>query len=76
MTLIKAIVTLALVSVTVGFERDENYFHNENETIVELFFKTMDISDYKVPQVDSLGGFSSFSFGVNLFLISVIYRLH
>lgn len=55
--LVKSLAILAtLANIGAGFERDENYYNNENETIVEIFARTMDLSDYKVPAVDHLGG--------------------
>lgn len=54
--LTKALAILAaLANIGSGFERDENYYNNENETIVDIFARTMDLSDYKVPAVDHLG---------------------
>lgn len=55
--LIKSAVFLAILSACLGFERDENYYINENDTIVNLFLKTMDLSDYKIPPADNLGSF-------------------
>jgi hypothetical protein len=54
--LIKTLATLAIAAgICCGFERDENYYRNENETIVDVFLRTMKITDYKVPAVDNLG---------------------
>ena len=55
MVIIKALTFLAFVNICVGFERDENYLYSGNETIVETFLKTMELSDYKMPSVDHLG---------------------
>lgn len=57
--LMKALVTVAIVNICAGFERDENYYTSENETIVDFFVRTMDLSDYKVPAVDHLGFISN-----------------
>lgn len=51
----KALVIIAFVNICTGFERDENYHTSENETIVDFYVRTMDLSDYKVPAVDHLG---------------------
>jgi len=53
--IINAGAILAFVNVCLGFARDQKYHNNENDTLLDLFVKTMDISDYKVPAVDSLG---------------------
>ena len=53
--LFKVVTSLAIVSICCGFERDEKFINNENETIVRIFTRTMRISDYKVPDVDNLG---------------------
>lgn len=53
--LIEIIAIVAIVARCSGYERDENYYINENDTIVNIFVKTMDLSDYKVPAVDSIG---------------------
>lgn len=55
--LIKCFAIVALVKICAGFGRDENYYHNENDTLVELFWKTMDLTDYNAPSVDKLGCF-------------------
>lgn len=53
--LVRVVVIIALVSSCLGFERDENYYSDGNETIVNLLLKTMELSDYKMPPVDNLG---------------------
>lgn len=55
--LLKLSVFLAIFSACKGFEGDENYYINENDTIVNLFLKTMELSDYKIPPADNLGFF-------------------
>lgn len=77
--LMKALAILAaLATIGHGFERDENYYNNENETIADIFARTMDLSDYKVPAVDHLGALyeaDTISFGVIIFL-RLRFRLH
>lgn len=53
--LIKVVAILAISNVCWGFKRDERYNNYENETIVDIFVRTMDLSDYKVPAVDHSG---------------------
>lgn len=79
--LTKALAILAtLANICSGFERDENYYNNENETIVDIFARTMDLSDYKVPAVDHLGALYEadiISFRVIIvFFLRLHFRLH
>lgn len=53
--LLKVVASFVVVSICCGFQRDERFKSNENETIVNIFTQTMKISHYKVPQVDNLG---------------------
>jgi hypothetical protein len=53
--MLKIFTALAIVAVCRGFERDEKFVNNENETIASVFMRTMRISDFKQPNVDNLG---------------------
>lgn len=53
--LLRVVAYLAIANICCGFERDEKFINNENETIVSIFTRSMRISDYKVPDVDNLG---------------------
>jgi hypothetical protein len=52
---IKAVAIISLVTVCAAFERDENYYNNENESYISLFSRNMKLSDYKKPTMDSPG---------------------
>jgi hypothetical protein len=60
--LIKVIATLAVANICCGFERDEKYNSNDSETTLDIFLRTMKISDYKVPEVDNLGDKLSYNY--------------
>lgn len=53
--MLKILAVVAIATVCRGFERDEKFVNNENETIASVFMRTMKISDFKVPNVDNLG---------------------
>jgi hypothetical protein len=55
--IIKTLTTLALVVSCLGFEREESFRNYENDTIVDLFLRSMKLSDYLRPSVDRLGVF-------------------
>lgn len=59
--LIKVVAIVACLNICLGFKRDENYNSNENATLVDIFVRTMDLSDYKVPTVDSTGSVKCFA---------------
>lgn len=55
MVIMKAVAMFAFISICSGFERDDKYHNNENETLVDTFVRTMELSDFKVPPVDHAG---------------------
>lgn len=53
--LIKSVAIISLFNASAAFERDEHFYNNENESFISLFVRKMELSDYKVPEVDSSG---------------------
>lgn len=51
----KAVVIIAFLNICAAFKHDENYISSENESLVDLYMRTMDLSDFKIPAVDNLG---------------------
>lgn len=43
------------MNICCGFEQNKTHSNNKNETVMDIFLRTMEITDYKVPDVDNLG---------------------
>lgn len=55
MSLINAFAIVLFISLCSGFERDENFHINDDKNILNCFFKRMNLSEYKMPPIDTTG---------------------
>jgi hypothetical protein len=44
-----------LLEACIAVESDDNYIHHQNEALYQVYLRTMRLSDYKVPEIDSPG---------------------
>jgi hypothetical protein len=53
--IVSSIAIFAIAKCCWGYDRDENYQNNENDTILDILLRKMELSDYIKPEIDQLG---------------------